>query len=93
MRKYFPMVFLVVAMVTMMAGCAVQKLPMGTPEAITPVDLNAKVRAGQLVRKVDNFLVIFDASSSMGEVYKGERKLDRALRIARGLNQTLPEAP
>jgi OOP family OmpA-OmpF porin len=93
MRKYFPMVFLVVAMVTMMAGCAVQKLPMGTPEAITPVDLNAKVRAGQLVRKVDNFLVIFDASSSMGEVYKGERKLDRALRIARGLNQTLPEVP
>jgi OmpA-OmpF porin, OOP family len=93
MKRYFSMVFFVMAMVTLVAGCAVQRVPMGPPESISPVDLTARVQAGQLVKKVDNFLVIFDASSSMGELYKGERKLDRALRIATGLNQTLPEVP
>ncbi len=91
MKKYVSMVFFVMAALALVAGCAVQQVPVGPPKTITPVDLSARVQAGQLVKKVDNFLVIFDASSSMGEAYKGERKLDRALRIARGLNQTLPE--
>lgn len=48
-------------------------------------------RSGRLVKKVDNFLVIFDASSSMAEQYEGESKLLRGLEIAQRLNQTIPD--
>jgi outer membrane protein OmpA-like peptidoglycan-associated protein len=35
-----------------------------------PVDLNPKIKSGQLVQKMDNFVVLFDKSSSMGELRK-----------------------
>ena len=41
-------------------------------------------------QKVDNFLVIFDGSSSMRECSKdGNRKLDQAKQIALGINQSI----
>jgi outer membrane protein OmpA-like peptidoglycan-associated protein len=35
-----------------------------------PVDLNPRIKSGQLVQKTDNFVVLFDKSSSMGELRK-----------------------
>jgi len=35
-----------------------------------PVDLNPQIKSGQLVQKMDNFVVLFDKSSSMGELRK-----------------------
>ena len=41
--------------------------------------------------KVDNFVVVFDASSSMRHKYKGTPKFDIAKSLANQLNLTLPE--
>ena len=43
----------------MVTGCATMDRP------ITPVDLNPKIRSGQLVQKTNNFEIILDASASM----------------------------
>jgi len=43
----------------MVTGCATMDKP------ITPVDLNPKIRSGQLVQKTNNFEIILDASASM----------------------------
>jgi OmpA-OmpF porin, OOP family len=40
---------------------------------------------------VDNFMVLFDSSSSMGNTYKGHEKLAIAKAVAGSMNQTLPE--
>lgn len=78
------------AVIALLGGCAIQQAQRTSSEGFMPVDLNARVQSGRLVKKVDNFLVIFDASSSMNEQYEGESKLERALGIAQGLNQTIP---
>jgi len=60
---------LVVAFVSLLfaVGCA--------PRAYTPVDLNPKIASGQMVQKTDNFVVLYDKSSSMDESYvNAERK-------------------
>lgn len=41
--------------------------------------------------KVDNFLVVFDTSSSMNDRYNGTKKSDIAKRVADDMNITLPE--
>jgi len=64
-------------------GCATQK-----PQ--TPFQPQA-LQAGGYSQKVDNFLVVLDASGSMAEAYKGENKLDYAKQIVSRMNQTIPD--
>lgn len=52
-----------------LSGCASQ--PTASFQAFTPKDLNSKVQSGEYTQKVDNFLVIMDASSSMDDTYLG----------------------
>ena len=47
--------------------------------------------AGGCVAKVDNFLVILDASGSMGEVYKDASKLTLAKETVNNMNQAIPD--
>jgi len=47
--------------------------------------------AGGCVGKVDNFLVILDASGSMGDVYKDQSKLTLAKETVNNMNQTIPD--
>jgi OmpA-OmpF porin, OOP family len=51
-------------------------------------DLNAQL--AQYTKKVDNFMVILDASSSMNEDYHGGKKLALAKNMVNGMNQTIP---
>ena len=47
-------------------GCATQQVAQSPgPAAFKPVDLNPVVRSGQYLQKVNNFLVILDASGTM----------------------------
>jgi OOP family OmpA-OmpF porin len=64
-------------------GCATQK-----PQ--TPFQPKA-LQAGGYGQKVDNFLVILDASGSMDEAYRGQKKLDYAKDIVSRMNQTIPD--
>lgn len=88
MRHMRSLLFLAIAAV-LLAGCAQQLLQ--KPTAISTQDLAAKVASGEYVQKVDNFLVIFDASSSMEEEYAGSNKFFHAKNLATGFNKTLPE--
>lgn len=68
------------------AGCATFK----------PVDLNPKIKSGQLVQKTDTFIVLFDKSDSMGESY-GTQMVNEATRLihaknaAKNMIATIPE--
>jgi OOP family OmpA-OmpF porin len=70
----------------LMAGCAA-KAP--------PLDLGAfqakTFAPGAYVPKVDNFMVIMDASSSMGLKYRGMKKFELEKTVIDRMNQTLPE--
>jgi OOP family OmpA-OmpF porin len=67
----------------LLIGCATQKPQMPfQPQAL---------QAGGYSQKVDNFLVILDASGSMAEVYKGQHKLHYAKEIVSRMNQTIPD--
>ncbi|MGA2519087.1 MAG: hypothetical protein ABSG44_21410, partial [Thermodesulfobacteriota bacterium] len=47
-------------------GCATQQVMQSPGQApFKPVDLNPMVRSGQYIQKVNNFLVILDASGTM----------------------------
>lgn len=56
----------------------------------TATDLNAKVTSGEYVQKVDNFMVIFDDSSSMGPDRNWQSKLDQAKQVTTNMNNTIP---
>ncbi|MGA3209559.1 MAG: OmpA family protein [Syntrophales bacterium] len=44
--------------------------------SVKPVDLNQQINSGQLVQKMDNFIVLFDKSASMGLSKKTEMRVD-----------------
>lgn len=88
MVKNLLKLFVFVAMGVLFASCAARKAP--PPEAaFKPVDLNPKLRSGEYQQKVDTFLVIFDASSTMSE----EGKFKMAKEVASRMNQTIPDIP
>nr|MBF0221836.1 OmpA family protein [Desulfobulbaceae bacterium] len=59
--------------------------------SFTPINLNDKVSSGEYQKKTDNFLLLFDASSSMFLDYNQEMKFKQAKRIANRMNQTIPD--
>lgn len=61
-----------------------------TAAPFTPNDLNAKVARGEYVQKVDNFIVIFDDSSSMAMDKNWQSKLAQAKLVATNMNNTIP---
>lgn len=85
---FLTMLFMLLAFA---AGCA-QLEPMAP---FTPEDLGPEYRTGKYLPKVDNYVVILDASSSMGLPYVGEpntghTKFDVAKDLVSRMNKTLP---
>lgn len=80
------------AAVMMLIGCAAPK-PLPPMPAFEPYSLDRELGSGQYVQKVDSYVIILDASQSMGDPYKykGYSKLDFAKEIILRMNQTLPE--
>lgn len=66
-------------------GCATKE-PMKVP-SFSPTTFDTT----KYDSKVDNFVVVFDASSSMRHKYKGTPKFDIAKTIGNQMNLTLPE--
>jgi OOP family OmpA-OmpF porin len=54
-------------------------------------NFNPQVQAGHYKQKVDNFLIILDASGSMTESYKGQPKIALAKQTVSNMNQTIPD--
>lgn len=78
-----------VLMAVFLIGCATAK-PHTTFETI---DLNPKLQSGDYVQKVDNFVVILDATSSMDVSFSRAEptKLSLAKDIVSRMNQTIPD--
>ncbi|MFC1515173.1 OmpA family protein [Thermodesulfobacteriota bacterium] len=76
-----------IMIVGLLISCSSQK-PL---TMFTPYDVNAMYQAGQYTQKAENFIVILDASGSMCEKYKEERKFDLARDTVNRMNQTIPE--
>jgi len=74
---------LLVSMMAVLSACA-------TPQSLAPFS-PPKIDAEGYAQKVDNLLVILDASSSMEQLYSGFRKYDLATGVVERLNQTLPD--
>ncbi len=66
-------------------GCAAPKM-----QATGPLFEPYQLATDQYEPKVDNFMVILDASSSMSERYDGPSKFDIAKSFLNAMNQTIP---
>ncbi|MGR3319700.1 MAG: OmpA family protein [Candidatus Anammoxibacter sp.] len=91
MRKiYLISSFIIISMV-ILSGCK----QLDIRETFTPYDLNAEFQSGNYETKIDNFVIILDASSSMkltyrGDVNNGASKFVVAKDILIRMNSTIP---
>jgi len=85
-KKLIKVIFPSIALALLM-GCATQKAV--TP-FITAVDLNPKIVSGQLAQKANAFEVIFDATTSMNDIYKTRTKLNQEKSLITLFNDTIP---
>ena len=83
--KVFSKSVLLLAAFLFLFGCAVQQGSNLPPFEATKFDKNL------YTSKVDNFLIVFDASSSMNQKYNGTEKFDIAQALVQRMNQTIPE--
>ncbi|MDD4072387.1 MAG: OmpA family protein [Desulfobacterales bacterium] len=76
----------------MMVGCAA-RAPVQEAPFFEPFGLNSKIQSGAFVQKVDNYLIILDASQSMSTAYKYKdySKFTFTKEIIRRMNQALPD--
>lgn len=100
-RKYFLIVMAILTGIVL-SGCAKQtvqpvteKNESGSVETICPdvqMDLCVQIPTEHFIKKVDNFMIIFDPSASMFEEYcNGVTKFNFAKEIAGCLNRTIPD--
>jgi len=88
--SYLKLLFFITISI-LIAGCGAKKPADQPVSQFQAVDFNPKVRAGDYVQKVDNFIVVLDTSGSMADPYKGEIKLNTAREIVSRINATLPD--
>lgn len=100
-RKYF-LIVMAILIGIVLSGCAKQavqpvaeKNEPGSVEAICPdvlMDQCMPIPTEHFIKKVDNFMIIFDPSASMSEEYcNGVTKFNFAKNIAGCLNRTIPD--
>jgi len=86
MKSFSIKLFMALAIAFLLSGCYAQKASQPIPAfTLTPFSAN------DYVSSIDNFVIVLDASSSMGNLYKGNEKFDMAVQIVNRMNQTLPE--
>jgi OOP family OmpA-OmpF porin len=94
--KHFVTVLLVLLLGFALTGCAGLSTKSTADITCTTKDINAMLKSGAYQKKVDNFLIIQDASSSMsdklGKSFTHEpSKLALSKDLVRCLNSTLPD--
>ena len=84
MRKCLKITMVMIS-ITVFFGCGVKQV---TPPFEAP-DLSMKLKSGDYTQKVDNFLVLLDASHSMRDKYNNKKKFCLAKQAAYALNDTI----
>lgn len=72
-----------------LSSCAAQNQAKMVPDSMVK-DLTPAFQAGGFESKVNGFVVLMDASSSMAEQYNGYRKFDIARAFVQRMNNTMP---
>jgi outer membrane protein OmpA-like peptidoglycan-associated protein len=88
MKKTFLLLILLGVAAVLVNGCACNK-----PSMLQSGFKPEMVDAGEYQPKVDNFMVIFDASASMSDCYKDSNRFNIAKALAGNINRSLPELP
>lgn len=78
-------ILLVVFLSLLFAGCATQKA------AYSPDSLDAQLKSGKLIQKTENFVVLFDKSSSMDDPYGKSTELALANDVTKRMIATIPD--
>jgi OOP family OmpA-OmpF porin len=91
MTKNHLKLFLLLAMGILMMSCAAQKIQMPVAKAPEVPFVPQKFDLERYEQKVDNFIVLFDASFSMRSQYGKESKFTLAKEFVSRMNQTLPD--
>ena len=84
MKQNHRLFFVLVILSSFLVGCAAQK-------PLPPYSGAGDASMGDMVAKVDNILVILDASDSMNRSLYGNKKIDVARETLRRFNQLLPD--
>jgi len=84
MKKWLKFTMCMIS-ITVFFGCGVKQV---TPQ-FKAQDLSMNVKSGCCTQKVDNFLILLDASHSMRDVYNDEKKFYLAKAAAHALNDTI----
>jgi len=84
MKKQVSATVMAVFLVVTLVGC--QTKPVGPATPFQPAAIDAQA----YTKKVDTFVVVLDASQTMGDVYNGRPKIDLAKDIVAHMNQTIP---
>ena len=86
MEKYSERALLFLIVIMLFLGCATPQV-----QPSRPLFSPSKLDADQYQPKVDNFVVIWDTSSSMADEYSGYTKFRISQDYLNALNQTIPE--
>ena len=86
MEKYYERALLFLLVITILFGCATPQV-----QPTKPLFSPSKLDADLYQPKVDNFVVIWDTSSSMADEYSGYTKFRISQDYLSALNQTIPE--
>ncbi|MGD9731332.1 MAG: OmpA family protein [Desulfamplus sp.] len=86
MKNFISKTLFIALAMAFMVGCAMQ----GPTKPFVEFTPNS-IDGSQYSLKHENFLVILDGSSSMEEMFDGNRKFDIAKEFVGRMNQTLPE--
>ena len=92
MKRRCRRVIICLATVALLFGCAAPQ-PRPQAPAFQAQSLDGALGSNQYVQKVDNYLIVLDASQSMRDPYKyeGYSKFEFAKEVIVRLNDTLPE--
>ncbi|MDZ7667482.1 MAG: OmpA family protein [Desulfotignum sp.] len=86
MKSFSFQFFTILVIAFVLSGCYAQKEVQTLPAfTLTPFS------ADEYESSIDNFVIVLDASSSMGKPYMENKKFDMATQIVSRINQTLPE--
>jgi len=84
MKKHLLATVVAAVLIVSLGGCLSKPVGPATPFQPAAIDQQA------YVKKVDTFVVVLDASETMGDMYNGRRKIDLAKDIIAHMNQTIP---
>jgi OmpA-OmpF porin, OOP family len=86
MKSFGIQLFMALVIAFVLSGCSAHKEVQAIP-AFTLAPFSADAYDSS----IDNFVIVLDASSSMGKSYMGNEKFDMATQIVSRINHTLPE--